>query len=111
MAVDYARAMAAYTVAGEGGDASSQYMVGFMYYHGRGVDAGYKQALAWFEKAAAQDVPVAILHLGTMYFAGLGVTPSCRRAREFYERAIELGHSGAVQTVQALAKMIQKVTS
>jgi len=111
VAVDYARAMAAYTVAAEGGDAHSQYQVGIMYDEGRGVDVDYKQARAWLEKAAAQDDPHAVSELGTMYFAGDGVTPSCRRAREFCKRAIGLGSSQAVENMQRLTEVIQKVTS
>ena len=52
-----------------------------MYYNGRGVDVDYKQALPWFEKAAAQDMPNAFISLGTMASLGLGgVAPSYRRA-------------------------------
>ena len=62
VAVDYPRALAAYKV--EGGDAQCQFMVGMMYYNGKGVDVDYKQARTWFEKAAAQDDPIAVRRLG-----------------------------------------------
>ena len=81
-----------------------------MYYCGEGVDADYKQARAWLEKAAAQDNPHAVSQLGKMYFKGEGVTPSFRRAREYYKRAIELGDSQAVENMQFLTEVIQKVT-
>ena len=103
--------MAAYKVGAEGGNVTSQYMVGEMYYEGYGVDVDYKQARAWLEKAAAQDHPFAAHQLGTMYFTGDGVTPSWRRAREYFERAIELGNSMAVENMQTLTENIQKVTS
>ena len=111
VAVDYARAMAAYKVGGEGGDALCQYQVGFMYCEGFGVDVNYAQARAWIEKAAAQDQPTAVYQLGAMYFEGMGVTPSWRRAREYNERAIELGDSNAVNYMQTLTENIQNVTS
>ena len=57
VATDYPRAMAAYKIAAEAGDAMSQHQVGFMYYTARGVAVDYKLARAWFEKAAAQDDP------------------------------------------------------
>ena len=91
------------------GNDYSQHQVGSLYYEGRGVD--HKQARAWFEKAAAQDYPNAILHLGAMYFAGNGVTSSCRRARECFKRTIGLGHSQAVETMQNFTEFIQKVRS
>ena len=111
VAIDYARAMAAYKVAAEGGDAVSQHQVGFMYRNGRGVDVDHAQGLAWTKKAAAQDYPNAVDSLGTMYCKGLGVTPSFRRAREYYERSIELGSSASVEHMQELNECIQAVTS
>ena len=113
VAVDHPRAMAAYKVAAEGGDAGCQWDVGWMYYDGQGVDVhvDYTQALPWVEKAAAQDDREAVGQLGLMYHKGKGVTPSWRRAREYTERAIELGCSMAVNNMQTLAQDIQEVTS
>ena len=112
MAVDYPRAMAAYKVGGEGGNAACQWQVGHVYYNSLGVDVNYKQALPWIEKAAAQDDPIeAVGEIGTMYCNGQGVTPSYRRAREYYERAIELGHPTAVKNMQTLTESIQNVMS
>ena len=111
VAVDYPRAMAAYKVGGEGGDAMCQYQVGAMYCFGHGVDVDYEQALPWIQKAAAQDQPNAVGELGTMYGNGQGVAPSCRRAREHYERAIGLGNQLAVENMQTLTRSIQAVTT
>ena len=111
MAIDYPRAMAAYKIAAEAGDAGSQHQLGSMYYDGDGVAVDYKQARPWFEKAAAQDDPDAVSSLGTMYFEGKGVAPSYRRAREHYQRAIELGHSKSVQNMQDLTESIANVTT
>ena len=111
MAIDYPRAVAAYKIAAEAGDALSQWQIGTMYYYGEGVAMDYEQARPWIEKAAAQDYPDAVGTLGVMYADGLGVTPSWRRARELYERAIELGNSRAVKSMQALTQSIANVTS
>ena len=111
MAIDYPRAMAAYKIAAEAGDAVSQHQVGIMYCRGEGVAVDYKQARAWLDKAAAQDDPYAVGNLGVMYFEGQGVTPSWRRAREHYERAIELGDSAAVKDMQTRIESIANVTS
>ena len=110
MAIDYPRAMAAYKIAAEAGDALSQSQVGIMYCNGLGVAVDYKQARPWLEKAAAQDYPNAVGQLGTMYGNGEGVTPSWRRARELYKRAIELGNSVAVKNMQNLTENIQEVS-
>ena len=111
MAIDYPRAMAAYKIAAEAGDAISQYQVGMMYYYGQGVVVDFEQARAWLEKAAAQDDPDAIGQLGGMYFDGEGVALSWRRARELWERAIELGHSKSMKYMQILTRSIANVTS
>ena len=111
VAIDYPRAMAAYKIAAEAGDAHSQYEVGYMYCEGLGVAVDYKQARPWLEKALAQDHPHAIGQLGMMYYEGKGVTPSWRRARELFERAFELGSSEAVQDMQDLTRNIANVTT
>ena len=65
VAKDYERAMAAYKVGAEAGDALSQHQLGDMYCCGLGVAVDYQQARAWLEKAAAQDHPAAVDQLGT----------------------------------------------
>ena len=111
VAIDYLRAMAAYKVAAEAGDAISQFQVGYMYFDGgHGVAVDFEQARAWLEKAAAQDDPDAVCQLGTIYFEGKGVAPSLHRARERYQRAIELGNSQAVKNMQDLSRAIAAVT-
>ena len=102
--------MAAYKVGAEGGHADCQWMVGSMYYYGHGVAVDFKLARPWVQKAAAQDEPVAVGHLGGMYMVGEGVTPSFRRARELNHRAIELGDSISVENKQNLTTNIQKVS-
>ena len=102
--------MAAYKVGAEAGDALSQHQVGWMYCYGHGVDVDYKQARAWFEKAAAQDMPEAIGQLGVMYHhQGRGVASSWRRARELCQSSIELGNEQAVEDMQIINQSIQNV--
>ena len=109
-AIDYARAMAAYKVGAEGGDAGCQYSLGSIYIHGVGVAVDYQQTRLWLEKAVAQDHPAAVRALGVMYKQGKGVTPSYRRARELFKRAIELGLSQAEENMQLLTEGIQEVS-
>ena len=110
MAIDYPRAMSAYKIAAEAGDAVSQHQIGFMYSMGRGVAVDYQQARAWTEKAAAQDDPNSVGELGVMYMRGQGVTPSWRRARELSKKAVGLGQSGAAEGMQGLTECIQNVS-
>jgi len=71
----------------------------------------YQQAVAWFEKAAAQDDPEANRRLGNMHFDGEGVTRSWRRAREYYDRAEQLGSINARHGNQVFKGTIARVTS
>ena len=71
VAIDYPRAMAAYKISAEAGEALSQHQIGHMYRDGDGVAVDYDQARAWFEKAAAQNDPYAFgLHDGEPPFGG-----------------------------------------
>ena len=111
VAVDHVRAMAAYKIGAEGGDALCQWQVGIMYCNGRGgVAVDFQQARQWLEKAAAQDEPNAVNALGFCASRGQGMTPSWRRAREYFQRAIDLGNSLAVKNMQDLTSNIQQVT-
>ena len=110
--VDYARALAAYKIGAEGGNAICQNQLGNMLsMESYGVDPlDYKQALVWYGKAAAQDDSYACIGLGSMAYEGLGQTASWRRAREHFQRAIDLGNTEAAGNMQVLREEIQKVT-
>ena len=110
MAVDHKRALAAYEIGAEGGNALCQYELGVMLMNGQGIDSpDYEQARVWYEKAAAQDDPYAFTGLGAMASKGQAQTPSLRRAREHFQRAIGLGHAHAVTNMQMLTQTIANV--
>ena len=112
VAVDYKRALAAYKLGAKGGNAHCQNQLGYMHSHeGYGVDPpDLKQALVWYEMAAAQDRPAALVAVGCMVEVGDGAPPSWRRAREYFQRAINLGHPRSAEYMQSLNKKIQQVT-
>ena len=47
----------------------------------------FSQALHWFEKAAAQDYPMAFFNLGVMYAEGNGVLKDMPKAKAWTEKA------------------------
>ena len=51
VAIDYPRAMAAYKVGAEAGDALSQHQLGYMYYTGRGVASSWRRARELYQRA------------------------------------------------------------
>ena len=73
---DHTVAMDIWRPLAERGDASAQYMVGYLYAQGEGVQSSSRSAAKWYRKAADQGDPDAQLNLGLMYVNGTGVTKS-----------------------------------
>ncbi len=61
---DYSKALKFLTIAAEGGDAMSQFLLGYMYGAGRGVERDSVKAFEWFLKAAEQGIPEAMYNVG-----------------------------------------------
>jgi uncharacterized protein len=59
----------------------------------------YAEALAWFEKAAAQGHAMGIHNLAFLYDAGLGVAQDRSKAYELYLRSAELGWPDAMWNI------------
>ena len=62
--------------AAEQGDADAQYILGLMYYEGKGVPQNFAETAKWFLKAAEQGDAYAQYNLGLMYYNGKGVPQS-----------------------------------
>ena len=83
-ATDYERASAAmrrgdYAVAycllqplGDSGDRHAQYTLGWMYHNGYGLAIDDAKSLAWWRKAAEQDLADASFALGMLFSQGVG---------------------------------------
>ena len=70
---DYATALKELRPLAEQSHAEAQYLVGYMYYKGQGVDQDGTEAVKWLRKAAEQGNVKAQLRLGMMFRLGLGV--------------------------------------
>lgn len=81
---DHAAAMEIWRPLAERGDASAQYMVGYLYANGEGVVANRRTAAKWYRRAADQGDPDAQLNLGLMYVQGDGVTKSYVSAYKWF---------------------------
>jgi len=88
---DFAAALREWQPLAEQGDANSQYNLGLLYARGQGVPQSYQQAAAWYEKAAAQNVPAAEYNLGVMYANGQGVPKSASDAEKWFLKAAQQG--------------------
>ena len=105
MAVDYPRALAAYKIGAEGGNAHCQNQLGWMYQHGEGIDSpDYKQALMWFEIGAEGGDAGCQYHLGWMYQYGLGMdSPDYKQALVWFEKASSQDDPDAVSQLGLMA--------
>jgi TPR repeat protein len=72
---DYALALKEIAPLARAGDAAAAYLMGAMYYTGRGLAQDQEQAVAWFRKAAEQGHPDAQYALGLMYRYHVGGVP------------------------------------
>ena len=70
---DHAVAMEIWRPLAERGNASAQYMVGYLYAQGEGVESNSGKAAKWYHRAADQGDPDAQLNLGLLYVNGVGV--------------------------------------
>ena len=92
-----------------GGDAASQILVGEAYAAGNGgprdsrqLTEDYKQAAAWYRKAADQGNTVAQIHLADLYRDGRGVARDMAQAVDWYRKAADHGDAGAQGTLGIL---------
>ena len=90
----------------QGGDANSQYQLGFMYNAGRGVKRDYKLAAEWYQKAAEQDHASAQFSLGMMYYRGRGVAQNCEQAKHWMDKAAKTGNNDASEILKDINKVI-----
>ena len=81
--------------AAEQGHARSQVALGIMYYLGQGGAQYYKQAAAWYGKAAGQGDTDAQRFLGDLYYLGKGVPQDYKQAAAWFRKAAEQGHATA----------------
>jgi TPR repeat protein len=72
-------------------DSVAQYEMALRYADGEGVPQNYRDAMAWFAKAAANDNDNAQWKLGLGYIKGIGVPHDERKAVVWFKRAANHG--------------------
>jgi len=89
------------------GSADCQYGLGVIYDEGLGVAADIYQALVWYEQAARQDHPDALMQLGFLYATGRdGIVQDPVQAWAWFARAASLGVPGAAEGRNRVAKVL-----
>jgi TPR repeat protein len=73
------------------GDARAQFLVGDVYWDGRGIGRDRAQAARWYELAAKQGHTGAMVRLAEAYRAGDGVKADARTSTEWCRKAADAG--------------------
>jgi len=92
-------------------DSLAQYLMGRMYYYGRGVTQDYKKAVEWFTKAAEQGNAKGQNNLGVLYENGKGVTKDKAKAVEWYTKSAEQGYATGQNHLGAMYRKGYGVTT
>jgi|LWDU01.1.fsa_nt_gi TPR repeat protein len=92
---DYKTALNKWRPLAEQGKASAQFIIGVMYFEGKGVLQDYKESVKWYRKAAEQGHPGGQLYLGNMYTNGDGVLKDYKESVRLYTKAAEQGMAEA----------------
>jgi len=77
------------------GDSSAQYLIGRMYFDGRGLPKDRVKALEYFEIAAARGNAAARCALGTIYYTGEGRPKDAAIAAYWFQLAADQGFAPA----------------
>lgn len=82
------------TEASNKGDAEAQFTLGDCYFNGNNdaLPKDFKQAVSWYQKAAAQGHVEAQFKLGVCYHLGRGVSKDYKQAVEWWIKAAGQGH-------------------
>jgi uncharacterized protein len=92
----------------EHGDAIAQFQLGYWYETGAPqLKPNYREAAAWYRRAAAAGYAPAQLNLGALYRLGRGVKKNEAEAARWYRKAADQGNRGAQAN---LARMYQAGT-
>jgi TPR repeat protein len=86
----------------DAGDSIAQYEMALRYADGEGVPQNYRDAMAWFAKAAANGNDNAQWKLGLGYIKGIGVPHDERKAVVCFKRA---ANHGDVRAQSALSDL------
>ena len=95
-------ALERYREAAEGGDAPSQYYLGFLSEHGTAVKQDYAEALSWYRMAAENGSALAQNRLGEMYERGEVVSQNYGAAAGWYRAAAGNGNAAAAESLVRL---------
>lgn len=90
------------------GDEKAQYVIGYMYHKGKGVNKDIHKAEQLLLKSAKQGDDVACLNLGILYQTGKLGTANMEDAEYWYRKAMDKGNPTATRIYRRIQSMEQK---
>ena len=105
----YAEAYAEFKRLAEQGRPEDEFMMGVMYFYGRGVPQNAAFAAVWFHKAARQGNRTAQLALGSLHIRGLGVYRDLEAAYAWLSLAAQSDAPGLAQQAVSLRDDTEKL--
>ena len=84
------------------GDIYAQGMLGDRYYHGKGVEKNFEEAVKWYKKSAEQGVKQAQYNLAGCLEVGCGVKQNKEEALKWYRKSAEKGLWEAKRAVKRI---------
>jgi len=97
-----------YRQAAENGSLNSKYLLGLMYFYGRGVSQDYKESVNWLMSDANCGNNNAQYFLGLMYYTGRGVKKDYRMAYVWLKVASLFGNKKTVKMEETLKSKLSK---
>lgn len=93
---NFAKAMEYYQKAADANNAEAQYIIGSLFYSGRGLHQSYSEAAVWYEKSALNGYAQAQSDLGEMNYRGKGIPRDYTKAAKWFEMAAEQNDAKAM---------------
>ncbi|MBQ2885264.1 MAG: sel1 repeat family protein [Alphaproteobacteria bacterium] len=82
--------------------------LGYCYFHGKGVEKNYSEAVKWYRKAAERGLSTAQYNLAQCYEFGLGIQEDYTEAIKWYRKAAEQGSKQAAEKAKMLENKLPK---
>ena len=98
----YREALDGFRALARRGDPSSEFMLGAMYFYGKGVPRDDALAAIWFFKAATKGNPMGQLAFGSLHIRGIGVSQDLMKAYKWLSLAADRGIPGLSQQASQL---------
>ena len=104
---DYSTALKEWRPLADQGHPRAQFILGLMYYDGKGVPQDYNEAAKWFQQSADRGYARAQYNLGEMYATGQGVKRDYVQAYKWLNLCAAAGADNCADHRDIIAKKLK----